>query len=260
MKRWNGKTQHRYAHVKRDGHMIIVKKLQSGEVRFYSKNMIRFDMRWHPASALIYSRVPYETTLHCELWKAGENASYVKSGIVNEDKDLVLDVFAVPTLNHNLPLHDLADQIQRWGLKTPPWMDLWLSAAWHELSLGYAEPENLSVETVPGEHEGWVLKDSNFSEFYKLKAFLTADLEVVDLKPGKNKYAGQVGALICALADGTVVANVSGMTDDERAAMSTQDIGRIVEVKYQYVGDGGRLRHPTFVRFRDDKDVADDNV
>src|SRR5690606_5362568 len=111
------------------------KKLQSGEVRFYSKNMIRFDMRWHPASALIYSRVPYETTLHCELWKPDENASYIKSGIVNEDKELVLDVFAVPTLSHKMPLHDLADQVQRWGLTIPPWFELSERLPYHELSM-----------------------------------------------------------------------------------------------------------------------------
>lgn len=266
MKVWKGKTIHRYAHVKRDGHMVLVKRLQTGEVRFYSKNMIQFDMRWHPVAATIYSRVPYETTLHCELWRTGRRASYVKSGIVNEDKDLMLDVFAVPTLDHNMPLHLLADQVQRWGLNFPPWYDVEEYAVpnparcWHELMISRQPVHSLPMTLIEGAMEGYVMKDSNFSEFYKHKPFLTADLAVVDIKAGKKKYTGQVGALICALADGTIVANCSGMSDDERLQMSDADIGRIVEVKYQYVGDGGRLRHPTFVRFRDDKDVADAEV
>lgn len=266
MKLWKG-THHRYAHVKRDGHMVLVKKLQTGEVRFYSKNMIPFNMKWHPVAALIYSRVPYETTLHCELWREGRNASYVKSGIVNEDKDLTLEVFAVPTLDHQMPLHELADQVQRWGLSLPPWYSLVKpnsdnsgSGDWHELRLGIRKVDDLPMELSKGSMEGYVMKDSNFSEFYKHKPFMTADLEVVAVKPGKRKYTGQVGALICANGFGEVIANVSGMSDEQRLELSDQDIGRIVEVKYQYVGDGGRLRHPTFVRFRDDKDVADESV
>ena len=30
-------------------------------------------------------------------------------------------------------------------------------------------------------------------------------------------------------------------------------LGKVIEVRYQYIGDKGRLRHPNFVRWRDDK-------
>jgi len=31
----------------------------------------------------------------------------------------------------------------------------------------------------------------------------------------------------------------------------------VMEVSYQYVGDKGRLRHPNFVRWREDKPAAE---
>ena len=61
------------------------------------------------------------------------------------------------------------------------------------------------------------------------------------------------GSLQCALADGRVVANVSGMDDEVRAAISGEDAYRVCEVKYERVGSGGKLQHPRFVAWRDDK-------
>lgn len=252
MKVWNGRTTHKYAHVKRDGHCVIIKKDQFGGVKAYSRNMIPFPFRWHPAYDMLMTRVSLNTTIHAELWKPGEEASYVKSGIVNEDKSLILEVFAIPTLKHSLLLHEVADICDRWGLRFIPWYDgNYKRGHWHELCRGeFVDPTELPLTS---HIEGYVMKDSNFSEFYKIKPFMSADLIVTDVKPGKGKYTGQVGALICSLADGTEVANISGFTDEERAMLSTQDIGRVVEVKYQKVGSRGRLRHPTFMRFRDDK-------
>jgi ATP-dependent DNA ligase len=48
------------------------------------------------------------------------------------------------------------------------------------------------------------------------------------------------------------------MSDATRIEMSLNSpIGRVVEVRYDYVGDGGRLRFPRFVRYRDDKEPRD---
>lgn len=103
--------------------------------------------------------------------------------------------------------------------------------------------------------EGFILKEANDRGWYKIKTERTVDCVVVDVQEGKGKYAGEVGALVVAL-EGDVIANVSGMTDDARWEMTENSpIGKVVEVKYQYVGDGGRLRHPRFIRFRPDKSV-----
>ena len=97
-----------------------------------------------------------------------------------------------------------------------------------------------------------MFKDGNLLNFEKWKPVKTLDAVVTDIKPGKGKYDNQVGALILSV-EGREVANVSGMSDAERAAMGEHNIGQVVEVAYQYVGSKGRLRHPRFIRFRDDK-------
>lgn len=252
MKVWNGKTQHRYAHVKRDGHWMLAKKTQMGEVKCYSRGMELLDLRWCKFYERLVTLLPVGTTVHGELWTPGEEASYVKSAIVKKDHRLVFEVFAVPTMNHLLPLHVVADYVNKWGLPFIPWYDSeYKTGDFHECCIGtFTDPSKLPLRS---DIEGYVMKDCNFGDFLKVKPFLSADLIVTGVKPGKRKYEGMVGALICSLHNGEEVANISGFTDEERRALSESDIGRVVEVKYQKVGSRGRLRHPTFVRFRDDK-------
>lgn len=97
---------------------------------------------------------------------------------------------------------------------------------------------------------------------YKLKPVRTCDLQVVDVKEGSaGKFAGTLGSLVCARRDGTVVANVSGMTDEVRAQLFTSwRAGMVVEVAYDSVAAGGRLRFPRLVRVREDKELADEQV
>jgi hypothetical protein len=102
--------------------------------------------------------------------------------------------------------------------------------------------------------EGFVLKAS---DWYKFKVENTCDLKVTGIKLGEGKYTGHCGALLCSDKNGEV-ASVGGMTDEIRFKISYFDIGRIVEVKYQEIGSQGRLRHPRFVRWRDDKKKPDD--
>jgi len=106
--------------------------------------------------------------------------------------------------------------------------------------------------------EGWVLKDGNMLNWRKLKVERTIDAFVIATNDGKGKHLGQVGSLELAVYrdDDTWVpiCSCGGMTDDERSDMSLKSpIGRVVEVTYQLVDAKGRLRHPRFVRFRDDK-------
>jgi ATP-dependent DNA ligase len=55
----------------------------------------------------------------------------------------------------------------------------------------------------------------------------------------------------------TEITRVSGMPDEQRLDIDEKkDLGRVVEVEYQDVGNGGRLIHPRFVRWRDDKPAS----
>jgi sporulation protein YlmC with PRC-barrel domain len=180
-----------------------------------------------------------------ELWYPDQPASYIKTAIKECDRKIRFSVFAVKDA---LLLEDVAEWCIRLGFHMAPYYthESYYVPGMHCLGPFYNE-------LPPLQHEGFVMKDGNVDNWRKLKVWNTADLIVKDVTEGKGKYIGLVGSLVCALSDGRVVANVSGFTDDERLELGEKDIGRVVEVKYQYVGSGGKLRHPTFVRFRDDK-------
>lgn len=109
--------------------------------------------------------------------------------------------------------------------------------------------------------EGFVFKFPS-RRWFKLKAASTIDCFITGTKPGAGKFKGLVGALICSVYKGNEVleiASVSGMTDDVRRSM-TEDpdlIGKIVEVEFNGYAARGRLKHPRFVRFREDKNKED---
>jgi len=80
----------------------------------------------------------------------------------------------------------------------------------------------------------------------------TIDLVVQGFQPGRGKYAGMVGSLLCGIGE-IEIARVGGMNDAARVAITEADLGRVVEVEYERVASQGRLRHPRFLRWRDDK-------
>lgn len=124
------------------------------------------------------------------------------------------------------------------------------------------ETEDMLVSAArAAEIEGWVLKQANYEGWYKVKPVRSVDCVVTGFKDGRGKYLGLVGALrVSAEIDGTYreLAAVSGMTDEQRVSIDEdRDLGRVVEVEYQDVGNGGRLIHPRFGRWRDDKPAAE---
>src|SRR5690606_14492263 len=117
-----------------------------------------------------------------------------------------------------------------------------------------------------GDCEGVVLKDANLFNWYKWKPVKTIDVVITDFTEGDGKYLGYIGSLKVSVYDerGSLIeiANVSGMTDlerDEITDLATNGglLGRVCEVKYQYVGSGGRLRHPRFKCWREDKPAGE---
>lgn len=91
---------------------------------------------------------------------------------------------------------------------------------------------------------------------YKWKPSRTIDLIYSGYNRGKGKYKFTVGNVILKTIEGYTVAKSSGMSDAERDYIFNNDAllrGRVVEIKYMGVGSNGRLRHPVFVQFRDDK-------
>lgn len=243
---WSSSRSACWAHAKLDGHFVRAR-------RSVADNILRL---WtsHPTdiTADLDPRIlPYVIErgvgIVGELHVPGEPASFVKSAIKHGDARLNISWFAIellPNIMSNIAEWDLdrvAGQFNQWRLPF----------AYYERFDGDAQA-TLSRFVAMG-YEGVVLKESNLLGWHKLKAVQTVDLVCTGIEPGQGKYIGQVGALKGSIWPNREVASVSGMDDVERASLGSHVIGRVFEVEYQYVGSQGRLRHPRFVRWRDDK-------
>ena len=75
----------------------------------------------------------------------------------------------------------------------------------------------------------------------------------------KPYYFGWKNGITVELSDGTKCDVASGLTDDDRAWLATEDAAKMIEagelyavVKAMSFNDKGRLRHPSLVRLRND--------
>ena len=130
---------------------------------------------------------------------------------------------------------------------------------------GLEEFDNLWEQIVTkGGGEGLMAKHRNeeyAASWTKIKESFTIDAFVSGIEKGQGKYSGQIGALVLSVYKGTQVVEIgkaSGMTDAERRSLTKLALeGKIknitVEVKANEVTKNGKLRHPRFLRLRDDK-------
>lgn len=96
-------------------------------------------------------------------------------------------------------------------------------------------------------------------DWLKIKDQLSVDAPIVGFFEGTGKFEGSLGGFTIKV-DQTQVDVGSGLTDDLRSAIwADRDnyMGRMVEVQYHEKTPSGSLRHPRFIRFRDDKPVTD---
>ncbi len=188
-----------------------------------------------------------------ELYVPGMPASFVKSAIKHKDERLEFRPFAAPRNEPNQSLEFLHALAGHHGLRFCPFTDGNYSSVRKHIELG-------TKLDLPKDIEGLVFKNGNLLDWHKWKPVRTIDAFIVGYQDGRKKYTGQIGSLHVAVYDDhgvwRVIANVSGMDDDVRATISADRDGhmlKVVEVEYQYVGAQGRLRHPRFKCFRDDK-------
>lgn len=111
-------------------------------------------------------------------------------------------------------------------------------------------------------------KPGTRSDWLKIKTQSTADAFITGYEPGKDGWAGAVGALKLAVhnADGSYwdVASVGNLTDAFRAEISGPDgalkpewYGVVIEFMAQGITSGLRARHPFMLRVRPDKTPAE---
>jgi hypothetical protein len=266
MKTFDGRP-YEYAQYKIDGHSLRVMKSLSGVVRAYTSHPhdLTDDVKsFLPAG--LFVRVPCDLTLWGELWVPGEPASFVKSAIKNGDRRLRFSTWQIERTTYAVRhVGHVLDECEKlcevWGVEWVP----------HIRCSPLNTAADIIEKPLPVWHghpiEGWVFKNGDGHESAKWKPTKTMDVVVTGFREGRGKYLGLVGALECAVYDRYArpgdepaellpVANVSGMDDATRIEISADEsfyAGRVCEVKYQYVGSKARLRHPRFVRWRDDK-------
>ena len=88
------------------------------------------------------------------------------------------------------------------------------------------------------------------------KKTVTVDGTVIALHEGNGKHAGRLGALQVVLSNGVQVRVGGGFNDAERIAIWSEPmkyVGRVCEIEGYTVFDSGSVRHPNFLRWRDDK-------
>jgi bifunctional non-homologous end joining protein LigD len=109
--------------------------------------------------------------------------------------------------------------------------------------------------------EGTVLKNRNSPygvNWVKNKRVADFSVIISGYKPGQGKYAGSLGAVaVSVYKDGQLVevGFASGMTDAEREDIWTRRdeyLGAVIDISAQEVTKDGRMRHPRWLRFRDD--------
>lgn len=120
-----------------------------------------------------------------------------------------------------------------------------------------AEVEQALQKVMENRGEGLVLRDATLpyqtgrlSSALKIKPFLDAECQVKGYQPGKGKYQGQVGALICEMENGVSLRLGSGLSDQQRQHPPKR--GQWVTFKYQGLTQSGKPRHPVFLRIRKD--------
>lgn len=255
---WDGNQRYLYAHAKYDGYQLRIARDNMGHLTAISRRGVDYldSIKCSPRIRHGLTHLQPNHEVWGELWYPGKPASYISTALRLQDEQLRFSAFCTPCLPPEAPLHLVAEYVDQMGFDFIPfYVQPGVRLQWAEDR--FTDPSYLAVS---GDIEGYVLKNGNMWEMVRYKPKRTIDLIICDYKDGKGKYEFFVGSLVCKTTEGHVVANVSGMDDDMREEISCREdfyLGKVIEVEYQYVGAKGKLRHPQFKRFRDDKTPAE---
>ncbi|KAF3978399.1 MAG: DNA ligase [Methylococcales symbiont of Iophon sp. n. MRB-2018] len=90
------------------------------------------------------------------------------------------------------------------------------------------------------------------SSALKVKKYLDTECVIEKILPGKGKYAGKMGSLLCKTKDGVMVKIGSGLKDIQRE--NPFPIGTTVTFKYYGLTKKGKFKYPVFLRVKAKKD------
>ncbi len=120
------------------------------------------------------------------------------------------------------------------------------------LKKGY---EGAMIKSITGLYR-WKRTTIKSGEMLKIKSFKSIDVIIKGIYDGEGEFTGMAGGVDFDF-NNTTVSVGSGFDVATRKAMAakpTDFIGKTIEVKYFEETEDGSLRHPSFIRFREDKD------
>lgn len=154
-------------------------------------------------------------------------------------------------------------------------------APWWPFPFKLIEQQGVSEESLQGlldvGYEGGMIKEmrapyepgKRSASWAKVKRMSTGDFFIIGSTPGKGRNEGLVGSLklaymgddgkpvYCADMRGFDDATCNMITDPETGEVRSTFIGRVVELMGQGRTKNDRIRHPHFVRWREDKTYLD---
>jgi ATP-dependent DNA ligase len=255
VREWNGKNPERikYIQEKKNGYCLQIVKLTgdpvlvTGKKEDYTEKFCKVTQFKHFLSSL-----PEETVIFVEMYVEGKPATDVITALNESWESLRFAAFAMPYYKgeglDTWDLRDVNSLLDGMGIEVP------FTAYDPDVDI-----EHLLQFAINLGYEGWVLKESHMSGWWKLKPVKTVDAIVTQWWMGNSQFFGELGALGISVytANGGVksIGRVGGgFTPDERKQFTREYIiGRVIEVSYQDVQSKGKLQFPRFMRIRDDK-------
>ncbi len=262
----------RYIQKKADGHLVKIYR-GAGGVGALTKNDKDITdklLAIHHIRAEIFG-LPANSQIFAELHCPGRFATDVKTMLNEANEDLRLTAFAAPMLGgvdmSSVQLHKVMGQLIEYNIE----IAATVTGPLEEVDAEYQQ--FLLADAVKQKIEGWVLKESHMSGWYKLKPTKTVDCFVTNTTMSTSaSYYGGLKSIDVAVWDwkdwntkGKIQTQRSlgtvggGFEAAFRLEYNTQKkretlVGRVCEVEYDCLTSGGKLRFPRFLRWRTDKD------
>lgn len=196
-------------------------------------------------------KCPDGTSIDCEAYGNGP-ASEVPTLLRSESEPLNIATFAIPFFGFSSQMFAEIEEVRK-AHSDLPWVP--------GMTVKEVDPSELLDLAEASEIEGYIVKKNHYRGWYKLKHTRSVDCIITGWTLGNGKYVGSLGSVECSVWKNNrlqPICDASGMSDAMRAmlyelANGMKLEGLVCEIAYQYVGTGGRLRHPRFIRLRDDK-------
>lgn len=257
-------TLFKFLQVKEDGLRVLVTKdedgiraeTRAGKTDFWDK------LKHVKEIARLIANIPLGTSLDCELFAKGVQATDIKTLINNADERLILSPFAMPFYGY-VDFRDkgyifIITLLRELGFQVPH------TEYWDESKLyGKESLEVAKLEAHKLKIEGYVVKQAHYEGWFKIKPVRTVDVVVMDTELSESdSFMGglkniKVGVWT-TIEDRELLVEIAsvgtGFEAEYRMTVEPASLlGKVCEVTYDSLAGKGKLKFPRFLRWRDDK-------